>query len=306
MPLVVPTTNEFETLRRDVRRTERCAFAAVEEQVQFVVDALNEWRPRRKLSKYDWALLLHLGRATYTVMHGIVPVCEAMGGDLAMMLVRSLYETMISAYWMSIDRDARADAFDRFATIETRDLHLLLVDLGVIETRELHRMEPAQEVALRAEFPKTALGWTKQKLWALERDVKAMWPASSREEFRLYAKAAREIGNRHTHISPGETLARLVAAKGRGEVTIGPTRRAQESVRIALKIAGWCYGQLVDLVVEHTKLADLGRARAYFRRAMLRTRALTQDELRGVRARDRCPCGSRWKFGRCHGERALV
>ena len=35
-------------------------------------------------------------------MHGVIPVCEASGGDLAMTLVRSLYETMISAYWMSI------------------------------------------------------------------------------------------------------------------------------------------------------------------------------------------------------------
>lgn len=90
MPLHVPTTAELETLRRDTRRAERRAFAAVEEQVKFVADALNAWKPRRKLSTYDWALLLHLGRATYTAMHGVVPVCEVIGGDLAMMLVRSL------------------------------------------------------------------------------------------------------------------------------------------------------------------------------------------------------------------------
>lgn len=277
--------------------------AAVEDQVRFVVEALNTWRPGRKLSKYEWALLLHLGRATYTVMHGVIPVCEVFAGDLAMMLVRSLYETMISAYWMSIDRDARADIFDRFAALETRELYLLLVELGVIDAGELPEMDADREAALRHEFPKPTLGWTKQKLYALEKDVAAAWPEDSRQEFRLYSKAARNIGNRHAHASPGETIARMAVNQGGAEVTIGPTLRARQSVPIALKIAGWCYGQLVDLVVEHAELADLERWRAHYRRAMLRTRVLTDDELRSLGSEESgCPCGSGFAYTKCHGE----
>jgi hypothetical protein len=303
MPLRVPTREEYDALRREIREKEARALAAVEEQVRFVVEALNTWRPGRKLSKYEWALLLHLGRATYTVMHGIVPVCEVYGGDLAMMLVRSLYETMISAYWMSIDRETRADTFDRFAGLETRELHLPLVDLGVIEAAELPAMNCVLEAGLRAEFPKPALGWTKQRLYALEKDVAVAWPEDSRHEFKRYSKAARNIGNRHAQASPGETIARIAVNDGGAEITIGPTLRARQSVPIALKIGGWCYGQLVDLVVEHVGVGNLERSRAHSRRAMLRTRELTEDEVRGLgsEAAD-CPCGSGFSYTQCHGE----
>src|SRR5438874_10781558 len=125
MPLGVPTREELDHLRAASRTEHARVFAAVEEEVAFVVEALKTWTPNRKLSKYEWALLVHLGRATYILMHGIGPVCEAMAGDLAMMLVRSLYETMVSAYWMSFGRDARADAFDCYAALEIRELSVM-------------------------------------------------------------------------------------------------------------------------------------------------------------------------------------
>jgi hypothetical protein len=48
----------------------------------------------------------------------------------------------------------------------------------------------------------------------------------------------------------------MAVNKGGAEVTIGPTRRGRDSVPLTLKLAAWCYGELVDLTIEHLKLAD--------------------------------------------------
>lgn len=58
----------------------------------------------------------------------------------------------------------------------------------------------------------------------------------------------------------------------------------------------------MDRLVEQVKFIDLSRSRAYFRRALLRTGKLAEEAIRGVTAKDQCPCGSEFKFGRCHGE----
>jgi uncharacterized protein YecA (UPF0149 family) len=58
----------------------------------------------------------------------------------------------------------------------------------------------------------------------------------------------------------------------------------------------------VDRLVEQVKFIDLSRSRAYFRRALLRTGKLAEEAIRGVTAKDQCPCGSGFKFGSCHGE----
>src|SRR5262249_27600488 len=108
--------------------------------------------------------------------------------------------------------------------------------------------------------------------------------------------------NRHIHVSPGETIARMAAGPRAAGVTLGPTLRARQSVPMTLRITAWCLGQLMDLVVEETKFTSLARARACFRRAMLRTRDLTENQRRTARAKERCPCGSGFNYGRCHGE----
>src|SRR5262249_50684303 len=109
MALAIPTREELHRLRGTTRAEHARSFAAVEELLVFVAETLNEWKPGRKLSKYEWALLVHLGCASYTVLHGIIQLCEVLAGDLAATLVRSLYETMLSAYWMSIQPVERAD-----------------------------------------------------------------------------------------------------------------------------------------------------------------------------------------------------
>jgi hypothetical protein len=164
-------------------------------------------------------------------------------------------------------------------------------------------MTPEREKALHDEFPKPYLGWTKRRLETLEKDVAPLWPdEDARREFWLYAKAVRKLGNRHTHVSPGETIARMAVNEGAAEVTIGPTRRTRDSVPLTLKFAAWCYSELVDLAVEDLKLGDRVEWQAHYRRAMFRTKTLTLEQTTNVSKADPCPCGSGFEFGRCHGD----
>src|SRR5439155_26272038 len=105
--------------------------------------------------------------------YGIVVLCDTLSGDLAMMLVRSLFETALSAYWLMRDPVERAQQFDRYAVLEEMDFARLLERLGVLRPHELqpeHR-DTAREATLRAEFVNPVRGWTKRKPAQLERDV---------------------------------------------------------------------------------------------------------------------------------------
>ncbi len=65
MSLYLPGSEEFEALRRETRQAEGRAFAAVEEQVQFVVDALKAWSPgrRQRHAAIDYAAICGTYRA---------------------------------------------------------------------------------------------------------------------------------------------------------------------------------------------------------------------------------------------------
>lgn len=84
--------------------------------------------------------------------------------------------------------------------------------------------------------------------------------------------------------------ARPVAVSNWAAGTIGAT----------VVLVGASRSQLADLVIEHANLTDLSRWRAHHRRSMLRTKTLTPEATRGVGSKDPCPCGTGFKFGRCH------
>jgi hypothetical protein len=88
--LGIPTREEVDRLRSGTRAEDTCSFAAVEEQIAFVVGTLQESTPGIKLSKYEWALLVHLARAGYIAIDGVVQECEVVAGDLAMLAGRAV------------------------------------------------------------------------------------------------------------------------------------------------------------------------------------------------------------------------
>jgi len=48
----------------------------------------------------------------------------------------------------------------------------------------------------------------------LEADVAAIWPKEGLDDFERYSQAARKFGNRHTHLSAGDTITRVAVEQG--------------------------------------------------------------------------------------------
>lgn len=212
--------------RAAIRTTYRAQFAAIEEMVDFVFAALREKAgAARRRPSHEWALILHLARATH-VASGIVVLCETLSGDLAMMLVRSLFETVLSAYWLMQKPEERMQQFDRFAVLEEIDFAQLLEGLGVLTPDDLapeHR-DTVRQAELRREFKNPIRGWTKRKVSQLQGDVRKEWPKREVQDFDMYASVARDVGNRSTHMSPADTIARMT---NRSSITMGPTKRSE-------------------------------------------------------------------------------
>ena len=63
------------------------------------------------------AALIHnfeAGFAGTRTTHAVVQLSELLFGSVALMTTRVAFETMVSAYWLSLDPEARTKQFDRF------------------------------------------------------------------------------------------------------------------------------------------------------------------------------------------------
>ncbi len=118
--MAYPDAAELVRVREKVRTDMAAHFAAVEELLRRADAAMDAWHPGRKLDGYELALLGHLARGTRTT-HGIVQLAELLFGSLALMATRVAFEIMVSAYWMSLDRQ-RAARFDEYGALECAEL----------------------------------------------------------------------------------------------------------------------------------------------------------------------------------------
>ena len=108
---------KFGTATEAIRTKHTRSFAAIEEQLEDLTECFFGRCSKPVRTTYDAALLAHLARATQTAF-GVVRLCESGLGDLAMMATLLLGEIMVSAYWMSLEQDERADQFARFGELE--------------------------------------------------------------------------------------------------------------------------------------------------------------------------------------------
>src|SRR5687767_14239173 len=114
--MAFPTPEEFEHQRQVIRETFPQPFEAIEQQLVYVAEHTDEMRPVEK-RLYDLVLKAHLARCTKTAL-GIVRLCEHGFGELAMSSLRVLAEGVVSAYYVSLDPDARAEQFAAYEELE--------------------------------------------------------------------------------------------------------------------------------------------------------------------------------------------
>jgi Family of unknown function (DUF5677) len=123
-----PTDEETQHQRGVIRETYPQLFQAMEEQLRYVDEHLPTI-PRKHGTKYDLALSAHLARASKSAM-GILTLCEDGYGELAQAALRSLGEAMVSAYYMSLDPEVRAEQFEAYAKLEAIESYRFAERMG--------------------------------------------------------------------------------------------------------------------------------------------------------------------------------
>jgi hypothetical protein len=295
-----PTDKEFEHQRQVIRETFPQLFDAVESELRYVDEHLPGLMPK-PASKFDLALAAHLARATKTTL-GIFRACEHGFGEIAMGALRTLGETTASAYWMSLDKDARADQFEQYAQLEAIATKKFVDDMGWADVQmpaELHDKEWIAKVEAR--FPNPVWGWMQQPMNRVIAAIRPCWPdEASRAQLDGMARTLHEFGDRHSHVGASDTVRYLRVIEEEGlTVSLGPTRTW---VPQALFPTAWWYGQTFDLAAETWTMADLAEWREQFNIWLARCTPLTPEEVRDVGRNDPCPCGSEIKFKKCHLE----
>jgi hypothetical protein len=105
------------------------------------------------------------------------------------------------------------------------------------------------------------------------------------------------LGDRHSHVGMFETAALLRADEDSVVLHLGPGRRWVEE---ALVFTAWVYGQVFDLWAEHFELPNLESWWRRWRLLNARIHPVDPERARSVGRNDPCPCGSGFKFKRCH------
>src|SRR5438132_566921 len=127
--MAYPDAAELNRVRWRVRGSYPALFGAVEGVLRFADGALDAWKFKSKPTPYELALLAHLARGTRTT-HAVVQLSELLFGSVALMATRVAFETMVSAYWLSLDPERRTQQFDRFGVLEWADFGVTLSKLG--------------------------------------------------------------------------------------------------------------------------------------------------------------------------------
>jgi len=299
--MAYPDTAALTRVRGRVRAAYPALFGAVEGVLKFADSALDAWKFRRKPTPYELALLAHLARGTRTT-HAVVQLAELLFGSVALTATRVAFETMVSAYWLSLDPDTRTQQFDRFGVLEWAEFGVSLTKLRWLRPDEVPARfrDPARLQKLRDEFPSVRLGWTQVPPPKLIKGIAKTWPKSAAADLRNFARVAGTLGSRHAHVGCADTADHVSVEDGRLRIALGPHKADQYWMSASLKVAAWSYGQLFDLVAEHFHLADIEHWRQHFTRLLARCAVVTKEQARGVKPDDPCPCGYGLKFKRCH------
>lgn len=298
--MALPTEDEARHRRETIRRRYPQLFKAVEEQLRYVDDELPSiGHGHRNL--YDYALTAHLARASSTAL-GIVLLCENCFGELAVTALRPLGETMVSAYYMSLDPDKRAAVFREFANFEAVDTYKLFTKIGWDVAEALPKFRDDEWVgSVRKQFPKPS-GWMQVGMDKVVESIECCWRTEKgRQQLLEVANLIKLIGDRHSHVGSIDTVTKLsTGTEGQLNVNLGPS--GKEWVPMVLTLSAWVYGQIFDLWAEHFELPDLDSWRGRWQLLLARCQTVSRDVARGTGRNDPCPCGSGFKFKRCHLE----
>jgi hypothetical protein len=224
--------------------------------LRWVIGNVEGWTSEQDLDGGDLILITLFVRASRTYEGVVRWLGQHSFGEQGLMLNRSLFEDMIDAHWvalnkeLAIERLEQHDLSSRLLRAETQRKFPRIFDN---EPPPKIRVSNEERRTLRALYGKGGSGsWTGvRNLDQRVAEVKGFWPEGEEQELLLWWTAwVHKISNEMLHPS-ALSLGRLgtpeVDEDGTMQWHFGATRNLLSR---ALQGALWTYGQIVGLVVD--------------------------------------------------------
>lgn len=292
-----PTLIEHEIAHRFAKQFEFCALLR---------EMVVETRPPRADAKDEpRAILLVILQRSIDSYDAIVQLCRVGLPVQALMVARSLFEDMVSGFWLCVD-NRQALALQR---IREQEEFLVLLSNDVIRAYP-HRFEidadDHPDLESRRDELKKTFGPHGERTWVGSlyqaiQDIKPLWEGlgGDGETLSIYYAAVHRHANLNLH-NTVDAIKRGLSSYTDGEKKVLADGDAQD-LDVALRAAYMCLAALSQLVVtqfgnDRSKLQALSdEAQSVF------VSADAPELLPKLGRNDPCWCGSGKKFKRCHG-----
>ena len=225
-------------------------------------------------------------------------------GKQGEMLERALFEDMIDAHWVTVERELAEKRFDE----HLRHGAILFGDAArhhpeQYDPKDLPTVDENQRKALNKVFGEFGhKSWTGVNLHGRVDAVEHLWPdGAARRQMRFFARIVQRYNNNQLHVS-AHSLNSMVLQNTDEAISfhVGP---CPWDVEKALFTSLWTETQIQRLVLRYFDFpqATSDELESIFTQGATLFRRLSDEELAGVGRNDPCPCGSGKKFKRCHG-----
>jgi hypothetical protein len=302
-----PAPKQFDSGPLSRTNAEDWCFQAAQElrdTVRDLIDEISErgeWKMRP--GEFENIFIGTFARGTKTYQAALL-LCDRGCGEQAAMLNRSLFEYMVTAWWMLLqdDEDALMGAFRRH-----RDHARVLYERASEQHPELELAAGEGEEPLSDEyiteldehFGSHGGQWHRKRLDQLVREVEEGWDEPYSGVLWKFFRFVNHWNNyllHHSSIGVIEGV-RWEDEDEQPEIILGPRKRWVDS---ALWAAFWSYGLLVLATLRRLSPERADAFRKRLEELAYRFIEVTADMARGVGRNDPCPCGSEKKFKTCH------
>lgn len=259
-------------------------------------------------------------RATLTY-RAVLHLCRGGYTEQADMLIRSLFEDMAIALWVSLPEHQeeslellqKHNDFGRLLAADSLEKHEDWLGPVPFDVDDLGQLEKN-----RGEYEKLfgrygEKSWTTKSLHSILTEIEhlGLWEDEERRKRELwgYYALGHRVNNLKLHSS---ALSLNQAAKHSGfeegtaviRLSASPTDDEQPMLR-ALYGAMFTYGRITRLVIEETG-GDANEFDVFYDKQLGIAHKLAPSKRGKIARNDQCPCGSGKKYKVCHGARAAI
>jgi hypothetical protein len=237
-------------------------------------------RPARAPSHTAGLIVLWTAARSDKTFHAIVHLCDpALGGgygEQAGMLVRTLFEDMVTAHWATKYPDRAAKQ------IVDQDKWIALENARILKRYDLTQpgmtffnTTKQEEERLKAQYSRG--GWTRKTVPQMVRAISPMWEdEAERGLFQQMHDIEHRYSNTLMHHS-GRSLSRNVTVENDGGITFN-AGRSESFTAEALSQAFWVYVQTLSLVLDAKQNEELSSIYTTHRDVYSRVRSVGSSE----------------------------